>query len=288
MKTAAFILLILLILTTSFFFYKDTNNTAELVYNYHADEQDTMFCYPKSEYLVVINDFKQRQFQCNIWLKHLSFPCLEKANSIFDSTKFESLLLRSYISDSTLNHPYKVDWVTSFLENKESEYTYKLPAFVETAASKTILWTPNKEASIFYPFDSYQFQLDFEEQASYTGILTNTAPEKITVSCKTPNFVIATKGSNNFQLSRSWTFKIFSIVFVILVSFYTIYLWSNKSKTDVLPESIGLFTGVWSIRTIISTDAPVFPTVVDYFTLIIFVALGTLLILKSVERRSGT
>ena len=287
MKTTAFLLLILLIATTSFFFFKDTTGKREFVYDFPTDKQDTIFCFPKTEYLLEINDFKQRQFQCNVWLKDLSFPCLDREKSYFDSARFESLLLRSYILDTSLEYPNKVDWVATFLENKVNKYCYELPPVVETAPSKTILWTANKETSTFYPFDSYKFHLNFEEQASYTGIGTNTAPEKITISCKAPNFVIRKKFPNDFELRRSWTFKIIAIVFVTLVSFYTIYLWSKKSKADVLAQSIGLFTGVWSIRTIISTNAPVFPTVIDYFTLIIFIALGTLMIFKSVEKKIG-
>ncbi|WP_194972540.1 hypothetical protein [Aquiflexum lacus] len=287
MRKFAFILLILLIGTTSFFFFKDIQNDNEQTYNYPADEQDTLFCFPKTEYLIDINDFKQRQFQCNIWLKDLSFPCLDREKSYIDSARFGSLLLRSYIFDSSIEYSNKVDWIATFLENKEGEYVYKLPPLIETVTSKTILWTPNKETSIFYPFDSYKFHLSFEEQASYSGIVTNIDPEKITITCKVPNFIITKDSGYDFNLSRSWTFKIITLVFVILVSFYTIYLWSKKSKTDVLAQSIGLFTGVWSIRTIISSDAPIFPTVIDYFTLIVFVALGTLLIFKTVEKNTS-
>lgn len=288
MKTLAFVLLILLIGTTSFFFFKDIRNNNELIYSYPTDKQDTIFCFPKTEYLIDINDFKQRQFQCNIWLKELSFPCIDRKKSYFDSARFEGLLLRSYIFDSSLKYPNKVDWVATFLENKEGKYCYELPPLIETVPSKTILWTPNTETSIFYPFDSYKFHLNFEEQASYTGIGTNTAPEKITINCKAPNFILTKQSLNDFNLTRSWTFKIIALVFVILVSFYSIYLWSSKSKTDVLAQCIGLFTGVWSIRTIISTNAPIFPTIIDYFTLIVFVALGTLLIFKTVEKKNGT
>ncbi|WP_152269181.1 hypothetical protein [Agriterribacter humi] len=290
MKKVAFVLLILLIVITSIFFYKDAYNINSIVYNYPSDRQDTsaLFFYPQSEYLIEINDLKQRQFQCNIWLKDFNFFYLNREKSFFDSTKFGNLLLRSYIFDSTLKYPNKIDWIVTFLENKEGSYCYEIPSFIETLPSKSVSWTPNIETSIFYPFDYYKFHLDFEEQASYIGMVTNISPEKITVNCKAPNFIITKNGLGDFELSRSWTFKTIAIVFLVLISFYTIYLWSNKSKTDVLAQSIGLFTGVWSIRTIISTNAPVFPTIIDYFTLLIFIALGTLLIFKTVDKKSDT
>ena len=284
LKKIILFILILFISIITFIFYNDVHKTDRLVFNNPSDEPDSMFFFPNTEYLIEIDGFKQRQFQCNIWLKSLSFEYLDEEKACYDSAKFESLLLRSYITDATSYYSYQLDWISIFLENIEKNYCYKIPPYIERISSKNITWTPNIETSIYYPFDSYKFHLNLEEQSTYTSVVTNISPEKVTIVCKLNNFCIVKKGINEFILKRLWTFKLITIIFILLIIFYTIYLWISKSTINILTQSIGLFVGVWSIRTIICTNAPVFPTVIDYFTLVIFITLGTLLIYKSIEK----
>jgi len=281
-KISLLIVFGLLVVITTTCFYHDSRHEKEMTFEFKSDAPDTSFFFPVSEYLIELNELKQRQVQSTVWLKDLKFPHDEKDQDRVDSLHFESLLLRSYIVDTNLHNPYKVDWVISYLETMRGEYCYKVPPAVENIKPATIMWTPNRESAIFYPFDRYEIKLNLEEQVSYDGAVTNTSPEKIMVHCKVPNFLINKKGDATFILSRPYTFKMMSIVFLLLVTFYIIYLWTKKSRNDILPQCIGLFTGVWSIRSIISTNAPVFPTVIDYFTLLIFMALGTLLFFHTV------
>jgi hypothetical protein len=287
MKKSALIILAVMIVIITYFFYKDSSNEKEIEFEFASDiHQDTIFLRPYSEYAIELIDLRQRQIQSNVWLKNLYFSYSDNEKNYSDTSKFVSLTLRSYLlNKSNKSHKiYKIDWVNTFLENHKGEQCRVLGNYVEASPFRTMLWTPNKANSIFFPFDSYQFNLEFEEQAEYDGVITNISPEKISIDCKIPNFSIQKISDTQFILTRSWTFRIITIIFIILILFYTAYLWVNKSKADILTQSIGLFTGVWSIRTIVSTNAPIFPTIIDYFTLLIFIALGLLLIIKSIEK----
>lgn len=48
-----------------------------------------------------------------------------------------------------------------------------------------------------------------------------------------------------------------------------VFLTTIRSNTQLLPSILGYVAGVWGIRSIISTSAPLFPTVTDYVALVL-------------------
>ncbi len=72
---------------------------------------------------------------------------------------------------------------------------------------------------------------------------------------------------------RLFTGYIYSIAFIFLI-----YIGFRRNIQELLIQSLGYFAALWGIRNIISGKVEIFPTIIDYLTLIFFTMLVLIII----------
>ncbi len=153
-----------------------------------------------------------------------------------------------------------------------------------TAANRP--WTsvslPYSSQSFFYPFEDYvlNIQIDFKrksgEEIPLNVAMENRIDETIIIKrCETGySFDRNTTDSNSFNLIlkrhrfvRATAVILYSIAFAFLF-----YIATREETSKVLTNSLGYIAALWGIRGIIVGSSKLFPTIIDFVTLILYVA----------------
>ena len=150
---------------------------------------------------------------------------------------------------------------------------------------------------VLYPFDRYraEFGVDISHVAKAGE---NAVPLKVTtlvqdylaafhmadarneltfqreasaLSPITPNSFSFTLVRDNFL--RMFTIYIYAVAFVFLI-----YIGFRRTIQELLPQSLGYFAALWGIRNIIAGKVDIFPTLIDYLTLMLFTMLVIIII----------
>ncbi len=269
-------------------FIVDVNRSRNNIHTIYFDEDDPgeEFAYPVSEYEIEINEpIGLVGFSCDIWIKSLGFKKQGRFLDSDDDCYVTDIVLRSYqINPDKRN---KIDWSTVIYENERNKQEcYSIGAIVEKMPPQNVRWSFSESSPELFPFDTYEFDLKFEEETEYTGVLTNKQPEQITIKLNHPNFNITSVSPDKIILRRKYFLQFVTLFFLALVVVFTYYLFRQKTLADFYPKIIGLFVGIWGVRSILVTDAPVFPTVVDYFTLGAMILIAGIIIDKQMKNKT--
>ena len=150
---------------------------------------------------------------------------------------------------------------------------------------------------VLYPFDSYraEFGIDIShvakagEKAAPLRVTTlvqdylaafhmadvkhelTFQKEAAASSPVTPNSFSFTLVRDNFL--RMFTVYIYAVAFVFLI-----YIGFRRTIQELLAQSLGYFAALWGIRNIIAGKVEVFPTLIDYLTLMLFTMLVVIII----------
>jgi hypothetical protein len=82
----------------------------------------------------------------------------------------------------------------------------------------------------------------------------------------------------SFVLVREQFLRLFTIYIYSLAFIFLIYIGFRRNTQELLLQSLGYFAALWGIRNIISGKVEIFPTIIDYLTLILFTLLLLIII----------
>jgi hypothetical protein len=150
-----------------------------------------------------------------------------------------------------------------------------------------------------YPFDSYKAEFGILLM-NLSGKQQKAAPIKVTTIVENylPGFYMTdTKDALTFQkeaassakeilpdntfsfkLMREKFIRLFTLYIYSIAFIFLIYIGFRRSIQELLIQSLGYFAALWGIRNIISGKVEIFPTIIDYLTLILFTMLVLIII----------
>ena len=253
-----------------------------------SSETHVLGIYPESSYEIELTSMlSHREFEANVRLTDLYFLDISgqrRDSEIPESCVVSNLTLRFYDS---LVHKKKrtIDAHVSIID----EPVPCVDVHDDTGSESRIpfFWTPSYSTPALYPFDKYQFCVDIEENIKFPGTVGNAQPEFLTIQCSDHSFVLKQaeplNGQNRIILTRPLIFRLLSIILVLIIVAFTVSLRSFKDLPVKLLANIG---AIWGVRSIVSAGAPVFPTLIDYFSMLAIVAVFTFTIKSSNRKQS--
>lgn len=233
--------------------------------------------YPISGYLIEIGELKGvNHFESSIRLNDFHFVHengQRDDRTISEECELSKISLYFYKnSHETSSSGYReVDGALNVFEGPPVK-CYALGGD-RTRAAQTYSWVVLNGTPGSYPFDEYTLRLDPEEVVIFSGTATNSRPELIKVTATDPRFNISSfvidKDAALVTLRRPLLLRVLAVYLLAVLIGFIIYLLTISSNTQLLPGILGYVAGVWGIRTIISSSAPLFPTLTDYLALLL-------------------
>jgi hypothetical protein len=151
-----------------------------------------------------------------------------------------------------------------------------------------------------YPFDAYKAEFGMivlnvigegkkagplavttRVQENLPGFYITDAKEKLTfqgVAEKAQKFGVQPQNTFSFRLVRGKFLRLFTVYIYSLAFIFMIYIGFRRSTKEVLGQGLGYFAALWGIRNIISGKVEIFPTMIDYFTLVLFTMLVLIIV----------
>lgn len=144
--------------------------------------------------------------------------------------------------------------------------------------------------SFFYPFEDYvlNIQIDFEKKSSTAMPLNlkviNQIDEAVIVKkCAAGySFDSSAPDSNsfNFVLKRHRFVRLTALILYSVAFVFLIFIATREETSKVLTNSLGYLAALWGVRAIIIGSVKLFPTVIDFTTLGLYVAVFAIVIYK--------
>lgn len=195
------------------------------------------------------------------------------------------------------------------LKPDETNYeTHLLPAQVRPGVWVAITLPYNSE-SFFYPFENYvlDFRLDLQERCMNPETnkeepvevpvkleVRNHIGEFIAESCRSYySFEESEFDTNGFSLTfkRHRFVRATAIILYFVAFAFLGYILRREETSKALSNSLGYIAALWGIRQIISGSVKLFPTIVDFVTLGLYVIVVAIVAYKwifgSKESSSG-
>lgn len=138
--------------------------------------------------------------------------------------------------------------------------------------------------SVYYPFDSYAFDLAILACANCSDVKAwipnRIATKELEVSISDQYFAIFRAGGDSaissdagtrYVLRRPFFVRWVSVWVGVFLLFFLIYLLQLSDSKDLLVKSLGYFGTMWAFRQlIVPTAIAIFPTAIDYWILLLF------------------
>ncbi len=153
---------------------------------------------------------------------------------------------------------------------------------------------PYKSNPYLYPFERYTMNLyiglrkDIEQNEDASEV-----PLKLQVSDEITELVphrclnrYSFEGDGASPNSFSITFMrhhfvvVTFIILYLIAGFFLIYIWQRGETSAVMTNSLGYIAALWGIRQIIVGNVKLFPTLVDFVTLILYLIVITIAVRK--------
>lgn len=150
---------------------------------------------------------------------------------------------------------------------------------------------------ILYPFDSYKAEFGIlllnvpaqEKNASHVKVTTNLQEylpgfymtdirDTLTFQKEAEASGIVPENTFSFTLVRGNFIRFFTVYIYSIAFIFLIYIGFRRNIQELLVQSLGYFVVLWGIRNIISGKVEIFPTIIDYLTLIFFTMLVLIII----------
>lgn len=149
---------------------------------------------------------------------------------------------------------------------------------------------PYKSSSFWYPFDHSQLDLLIDLQKSEIQ-----TPIRVQVENKINGLVLqpcdshysrddASAGitTNRFSivLRRHRFVQVIAVTFLVIAVTFLFYIAKREDKTKVLSSSLGYIAALWGIRQILMGSEKLFPTIVDFLTLGLYITVAIIVFHK--------
>lgn len=155
-------------------------------------------------------------------------------------------------------------------------------------------WTsinlPYNSQSFLYPFESYvlNIQIDYlKKNSDETPIILaveNRIDETIMIKKCEPGYSFD-KNTTDFNslhliLRRHRFVRLMAVILYIIAICFLVYIARLQETKDVLTSSLGYIAALWGIRGIIIGPSKLFPTIIDFITLILYVAVFIIVVYR--------
>lgn len=96
------------------------------------------------------------------------------------------------------------------------------------------------------------------------------------------SFETSAAEANSFSISlrRHGFMKSIAAVLYLIAFIFLAYIWKEKTTSGVLTNSLGYLAALWGIRQVILGSAKLFPTVIDFVTLLLYLIVACIVIFK--------
>jgi hypothetical protein len=149
---------------------------------------------------------------------------------------------------------------------------------------------PYKSSSFWYPFDHSKLDLliDYklgESQIPLRVRIENRINGLILEPCDSHYSVEDAKSgitTNRFSISlrRHRFVQVIALTFLIVALTFLFYIAKREEKNKVLSSSLGYIAALWGIRQILMGPEKLFPTIVDFLTLGLYIAVAVIVFHK--------
>jgi hypothetical protein len=143
--------------------------------------------------------------------------------------------------------------------------------------------------SFFYPFENYvlNIQIDFEKK-SVPALLNlkviNQIDEAVIVKKCVAGYSfdgsVPDPNSFNFVLKRHRFVRLTALILYSVAFVFLVFIATREETSKVLTNSLGYLAALWGVRAIIIGSVKLFPTVIDFMTLGLYVAVFSIIIYK--------
>lgn len=174
------------------------------------------------------------------------------------------------------------------------------PQVNEAAAHKNI-WEvalPYHSYQFLYPFESYTLNLQFHLKKDGSPdaipmnlrVLNRMSDPVVLRSCE---FVDSSTGTIigldrfNIVLSRLYFLIIITAILYLMAVAFLVYIGTRASADNVLANSLGYLVALWGVRGIILGSTTIFPTIVDFLTISLYVAVVAIISYKLLFKWKG-
>jgi hypothetical protein len=154
-----------------------------------------------------------------------------------------------------------------------------------TSPATTRPWTsanlPYTSQSFFYPFEDYvlNIQVDFKrkdgQEFPLNLAIENRIDEAIIIKRCEPGYSfdknVTDSNSFNLILKRHRFVRATAVILYIIAVAFLFYIATREETSKVLTNSLGYIAALWGIRGIIVGSSKLFPTIIDFVTLILYV-----------------
>jgi hypothetical protein len=162
---------------------------------------------------------------------------------------------------------------------------------------------PYKSSSFWYPFDHSELDLliDFQKGGNQIPLrvhIDNKINGLVLEPCDSHYSVedaIAGITTNRFSITlrRHRFVQVIALTFLVVAFTFLFYIAMREEKSKVLSSSLGYIAALWGIRQILMGSEKLFPTIVDFLTLGLYIAVAIIVFHKllfggegSVQRRT--
>ena len=136
----------------------------------------------------------------------------------------------------------------------------------------------------FYPFDGYELSFNYTIHGNYGWY----EPDELKLRSATnliflnPRYEMTDLGREGFRMrvGRLRLQQFLTMTLILIEILFLLYLLTIVNTHELLAKSLGYLLGLFIIRQILVTSAPMFPTFVDYSTLFLFCVVFFLMLFK--------
>ncbi len=136
----------------------------------------------------------------------------------------------------------------------------------------------------FYPFDWYEMSFDF----AFHVYDKWHAPKMLYMRSMTnlifldPRYMMTELGRQGFRLSvaRLRIQQFLAVTFILIEVLFLLYLLTIVNLHELMTKALGYVIGLFIIREILVTNAPMFPTIVDYGTMFLIIVVFFLMLFR--------
>jgi hypothetical protein len=164
------------------------------------------------------------------------------------------------------------------------------PAWGSLMGKGTFGWTGDSRFGPFvYPFDTYVLRVNPDLiQLTDASEYSNAPIDTLQMDFENSNFIPhliklnAQQPNDPYQveLQRPAILRVLAVIIAILLVAWLIYLIWFANPDEYAGNVVTLFVGVFSIRTSLLSGAPVFPSLIDYCALAVYLSAALVVLVK--------
>jgi len=143
----------------------------------------------------------------------------------------------------------------------------------------------------FYPFDGYEVAISYAYYTPSNSQRDHGAwymPRQVVIRSKTnrnflnPRYERTSRGDDliRFRVARLRMLHYLTATLILIELLFIIYLLTIVNLQDLMAKGLGYLVGLYIIRNILVTNAPQFPTLIDYATLFLICVVFFLMLFK--------